>query len=73
MYAGKQAMRHLIRELRISEDPPAEQQADRNEATDQALDSIQGEVVSSALDFISKEVVRVSEERKIAALVRDSC
>ena len=35
----------------------------------QALDSLQGEVMSNALDFIAKEVVRVSEERKIASLV----
>ena len=31
---------------------------------------MQGEVISNALDFISKEIVRMSEERKIASMVK---
>merc|ERR1712216_426760 len=34
------------------------------------MDTLQGDVISKALDFISKEIVRVSEEKKIAALVK---
>jgi hypothetical protein len=34
------------------------------------LDAITGEVVSATLDFLSKELVRMTEHKKIAAIVR---
>lgn len=37
-----------------------------------ACDSLSGELVANALDFVSKEVVRVSEQNSIAALVRSA-
>eukprot|EP00462_Mataza_sp_D1_P001095 CAMPEP_0175096900 /NCGR_PEP_ID=MMETSP0086_2-20121207/4985_1 /TAXON_ID=136419 /ORGANISM="Unknown Unknown, Strain D1" /LENGTH=896 /DNA_ID=CAMNT_0016370345 /DNA_START=28 /DNA_END=2718 /DNA_ORIENTATION=+ len=71
MYEGKQKALHLIHELRIAEDPPTEAPA-VTEATqlDNAMDTLQGEVIAKAIDFISKEIVRVSEEKKIACLVK---
>jgi hypothetical protein len=53
----------------VIEDPPTEAAVDEEAASRHAHDSIQGEVVSNALDFISKEIVRVAEERKVAKLV----
>jgi hypothetical protein len=42
---------------------------DEEAASRHGHDAIQGEVVSNALDFIIKEIVRGAEERKVAKLV----
>lgn len=70
MFAGKQHTKQLIKELRLAEDPVPEAAVDEDEPSRNAHDALQGEVVSNALDFISKEIVRVAEERKVAKLVR---
>lgn len=69
MFVGKQKARELIKELRIDENPPADLPPDPMEAWKVAVDTAQGEVISDAVDFVSKEIVRVAEERKIAKLV----
>lgn len=70
MYKGKQKALHLIRELRIAEEPPVQHVRLAQEVQrEHALKTIQGEVIAKTLDFISKEVLRVSEQRKISALV----
>jgi hypothetical protein len=82
MYEGKQKSLTLIRELRLEETASptstapttsAPTTAQQQQQLDVGLDTLQGEVLSDALDFISKEIVRVSEERKIAALVKQVC
>jgi len=71
MYEGKQKALMLIRELRIAEDPvQAKVPSPESVLLDTALDTMQGEVISNALDFIFKDITRTAEERKIAALVR---
>jgi hypothetical protein len=70
MYKGKQKALHLIRELRIAEEPPVQRIRLKSEELEKCVkDTIAGEVISNALDFISKEVLRVSEERKISTMV----
>jgi len=70
MFTGKQRNIHLIRELRVEEDPPMEMEGhDSNKILSTAVDTIQGEVLSNALNFIAKEVVRVHDQRKIAKMV----
>jgi hypothetical protein len=68
MFEGKQKYLQLIKELRISEQQPPDVVVDPIHALDNAVDTLQGEVIGQALDFISKEVVRVAEERRIAEM-----
>lgn len=71
MYEGKQKAIHLIRELRVAEEPAVPlQPPSEEELQAAAVDTVQGEVMSKALDFIAKEVVRTQEEMKIAEMVR---
>lgn len=69
MYQGKEHALHLIRELRLAENPVPEAQEDPNDALEAAFDTLRGDVMSNALDFISKEIIRRSEEEKIKVLV----
>lgn len=70
MFKGKQKALHLIRELRIAEEPPIQHVRMAQEVLrENAFNTIQGEVIAKTLDFLSKEVLRVSEQRKISALV----
>lgn len=73
MYEGKQQSYQLIRELRLDEETQHSAQAaeDLEEEEDQAwaADTLQGEIVSQALDFLAKEVVRAAEEKKILQMV----
>jgi hypothetical protein len=70
MYKGKQKALHLIRELRISEEPPVQVVKPQKEILmENAVSTIQGEVIANVLDFITKELVRVSEQRAISAMV----
>lgn len=78
MFAGKQKLIPLIRELRLMEweadaAVAAQQQAEaaqaEQKAHDAALDCLKGEVVSDALDFVSKEVVRLREEERVVQFV----
>lgn len=71
MYEGKQKALQLIRELRIAEEPvEAVGESPETILHNTTVDTMQGEVISNALDFISKEIVRMSEERKIASMVK---
>lgn len=71
MYEGKQKALQLIRELRIAEDPvETDEPPLASQLLDTTFDTMQGEVISKALDFIAKNIVRVAEERKVAAMVR---
>ncbi len=40
------------------------------EHADGAMGTLQGEVISATLDFLSKELVRLNEHHKIATIVR---
>ena len=82
MFEGKEKRLELIRELRCTEDedPHAlreddieRKEAEREEASrEAALDAIQGEVVGSMLDFLSKELVRANEEARVMATVENA-
>lgn len=81
MYEGKQKALQLIKELRIDqEEAEAERKADASESlayadedpAQLAIDAVQGEIVAHALEFISQEIVRVKEEKKIGAMVRQA-
>lgn len=70
MFAGKEKAMHLIKELRLSEDASKKSREIDEEEEDAkhmeaATDALQGEVISHALDFLAKEMVRQQEERKI--------
>jgi hypothetical protein len=75
MTRSKDRASALIKEL--SDTVDAEDDADAEaaraqeevDAAAEAVDSIAGVVVTEALDFLTKEVVRVAEERKIAEFV----
>lgn len=69
IYEGKQKALPLIRELRLAENPVPEEEKDGEELHDLAVDTMAGEISSHALDFIAKDIMRVAEEKKIAALV----
>jgi hypothetical protein len=60
----------LIRELRIAEDKAktevvVDEEAEEAKHMEAATDALQGEVISHALNFLSQEMVRLQEERKI--------
>jgi hypothetical protein len=75
MHEGKGRRADLIAELKIALEPMdagleaahalAAKQSDHETAT---LDTVQGEVVASTLDFLSKELVRMTEQKKIAEI-----
>ncbi len=78
MHASKAKFTPLIQELRLAESvapaavaaQAAEEDAVKGrQLLEGALDSIQGYIASDALDFLSKEVVRLSEEYKITQFV----
>lgn len=70
MYEGKQNTLPLIRELRLAEENFPKAPKDPQRKLKRAIDAIQGEVLSHALDFMAKDIVRVSEEMKIMAMVK---
>jgi len=77
--AGKAHSQHLIAELRLAEKPlDVEAKAQNDHLTRQqqarsgSLEALQGEVISHALDYIAKEMVRVAEERRIAVMVNEA-
>ena len=79
MYEGKEKRLDLIVELRrtgeMIELTESEKErelllAHTERVMDGFAEAIQGEFVSSALDRLSKELVRLKEERKIAAVVK---
>lgn len=72
MYEGKQHHRGLIAELRADESPAAEEADDEREPLHRALDTLQGELLSGAFDFASKEVVRAQQQNAVAALVKQA-
>jgi hypothetical protein len=72
MYEGKQHHRGLIAELRCEENPPAELSDDEAEPLHRALDTLQGELLSSTFDFASKEVVRAAQQNAVAQLVKQA-
>eukprot|EP00937_MAST-01D_sp_MAST-1D-sp2_P002485 g2485.t1 len=80
MFEGKERRAALIRELRESAEaqPPPEVAAREAEAHERAargiavldgvMDTAQGEVVSSTLDMLAKELVRKREQERISAM-----
>jgi hypothetical protein len=79
MFEGKEKRLDLINELRaagrfedtattVEEKRYVEQL--RNKAFDDALESVQGSVITQTLDQLSKELLRFQEERRIAAMVK---
>lgn len=75
MHEGKGRRADLIAELKIALEPVDDgyeasqalqaKQRDHEAAT---VASVQGEVVASTLDFLSKELVRMTEQKKIAEI-----
>ena len=79
MFEGKEKRLELIRELQIVETHKEEEEAatiranelrEHQEAkVDATLESLEGEIVGQTLDFLSKELVRHQEEKRIAELM----
>merc|ERR1719213_1123955 len=78
MFEGKEKRLDLINELRAAERfaetaTTVEEKGYidqlRNKAFEGVLESIQGSVISSTLDQLSKELLRFQQERRIAAMV----
>jgi hypothetical protein len=57
----------IATELFQEDEPPEKQE---QQAVDSALDEILGSIIGEGLDFLSKELVRVRQEREIAEMVR---
>ena len=75
MYEGKVRRLELIRELRIEEQLQKQEQAENlvdeaEEGLAAVVDAVQAELVGNALDRMSKELRRFTEERRIADIVR---
>jgi len=82
MFEGKEMRLDLIKELRATSewieaagvDADAEQNALIRNYQDRLLDgvteAIQSKVISGTMDNLSKELVRLKQERTIAAMVR---
>lgn len=79
MFEGKEKRLDLIAELRATEEWKAasEFQEDKvlienyqERVIDGTAEALQAEVISKTLDTLSKELVRLKQERKIAAMVR---
>ncbi len=82
MFEGKEKRLDLIAELRATEEWKAASQ-DSNQEEERALienyqervldgvaEAVQSEIIARSLDNLSKELVRLKQERKIAAMVR---
>ena len=82
MFEGKEKRLDLISELRATEEWKAASQ-DGNEDEERALienyqervldgvaEAVQSEIIARSLDNLSKELVRLKQERRIAAMVR---
>jgi hypothetical protein len=82
MFEGKEKRLDLIAELRATEEWKAASQ-DSNQEEERAIienyqervldgvaEAVQSEVIARSLDNLSKELVRLKQERKIAAMVR---
>ena len=77
MYEGKERRLELIHELRSDESAPAvSEEAEAEREVQAALgglaDGLQADLVGSALDTMSKELRRFTEERRIAELLREA-
>lgn len=79
MYEGKEKRLDLIGELRrcgemieLTEEEKEKEilEAYRERVVDGLAEALQGEFVSETLDALSKELVRLKQERKISAIVR---
>jgi hypothetical protein len=79
MYEGKEKRLDLIGELRrcgemieLTEEEKEKEilEAYRERALDGMAEALQGEMVSETLDALSKELVRLKQERKITAIVK---
>ena len=80
MFSAKEKRAELIKELRLSEiiddmaddiataDAAQEQRKLKSEAVASAVAGAQGEMVGTTLQFLSTELVRLREERKIQAM-----
>lgn len=82
MFEGKEKRLDLIAELRATEEWKAASQ-DSNQEEERALienyqervldgvaEAVQSDIIARSLDNLSKELVRLKQERKIAAMVR---
>lgn len=79
MYEGKEKRTALIEELltvaKIPDLPEAEQeeilmQQHEEKVKNAALEAVQGEVIAETLDMLSKELLRMKQERRIQEMVR---
>lgn len=79
MFEGKEKRLDLIAELRATEEWKAASEFQEDKALienyqerviDGTAEALQAEVISKTLDSLSKELVRLKQERKIAAMVR---
>lgn len=79
MFEGKEKRLDLIAELRATEEWKAASEFQEDKALienyqerviDGTAEALQAEVISKTLDNLSKELVRLKQERKIAAMVR---
>lgn len=79
MFEGKEKRLDLIAELRATEEWKAASEFQEDKALienyqerviDGTAEALQAEVISKTLDTLSKELVRLKQERKIAAMVR---
>lgn len=82
MYQGKLKRAELIKELRDADYyksiiSPAEEEINKNEnyldkLTNGLIDAIQGSSVSQNLDYLSKEMVRINQEKLINTIVNQA-
>ncbi|CAD8140366.1 unnamed protein product [Paramecium pentaurelia] len=81
MYEGKEKRTALIEELltvaKIPDLPEAEQeeilmQQHEEKVKNAALEAIQGEVIAETLDMLSKELLRIKQEKRIAQMVKSA-
>ncbi len=79
MFEGKEKRLDLITELRLTEewksqtDLPEEKQlieAYQERIKDGVAESLQASIISKTMDQLAKELVRLKQERHIAAMVR---
>lgn len=79
MFEGKEKRLDLIAELRATEeykaqtDNPDEHQLIENyqeRVLDGVTEALQSSIISKTMDNLSKELVRLKQERRIAAMVR---
>ena len=79
MFEGKEKRLDLIQELRATEEwkASAENEEERNligdyeqRVMDGVAEAIQSSVISQTLDNLSKELIRLKQERHIHAMVR---